>query len=67
MSLKVALKIWTPEKFPVIILTSEKCGFTEEDVDSIANSVDPDQTLPFLMQQSDLHVHCLRRYFLLKT
>ena len=37
-------KIWTPEKFAEIIPKFEQHGFTIEDVDRIANSVDPNQT-----------------------
>ena len=44
------LKIWTPEKFAVIIQKVEQFGFMtvmhQKDADGMANSVDPDQTAP---------------------
>ena len=45
------LNIWTPKKFVVITLKFELCGSTmrvmsPNDADGMANSVDPDQTVP---------------------
>ena len=42
------LKFLTPVKFAVITLKVEQDGFSLEDVEGIANSVDPDQTAPYL-------------------
>ena len=44
-------KYWTP-KNAEIILKFEQCGFSSKDADSMANSVDPDQTA--LLEQSEL-------------
>ena len=32
-----------------------------KDANGLANSADPDQTAPFLWEQSDLDLHCLLR------
>ena len=47
-------KISDSQKFAVIILKVEQDGFTLEDAEEIANSVDLDQTAP-------LGLHCLPR------
>ena len=59
------LNIRTPENIAVITLKIEQSGSTikrPQDVDGMANSVDPDQTAPAgAEEQSDLGPHCLPR------
>ena len=55
------LNIRTPEKLAVTILKLEQRVMHHKDVEGMANSVDTDQTAPYLEEQSYLgiHVHCL--------